>query len=485
MTDLSTLYQALGLDGTARDASRDERAHAVRSPIDGAEIARLALDSADDVGAKVARAADAFDAWRRVPAPVRGELVRLFAEALRAHKDDLGALVTVECGKILEEGKGEVQEMIDICDFAVGLSRQLYGLTIASERPGHKMMETWHPLGPVGVITAFNFPVAPWAWNLALALVCGDPMVWKPSELTPLCALACRNVFDKAVSRFGDAPADLLQIVIGAKEAGEALVDDARLPLISATGSCAIGRAVGARVAARLGRSLLELGGNNGMLVAPSADLDLAERAILFAAVGTAGQRCTSLRRLIVHEDIYDALLPRLKSAYASVSVGDPLGADTLIGPLIHRAACDKMRATLDTVACKGGAVTGGERALAEALPDAYLRDAGHRRDARPDRDRARGDLRAHPLRHDVPRPGRRHRHAQRRAPGTVVVHLHHRLARGRDLHLGGGFGLRHRQRQHRTVGRRDRRCLRWREGHRRRPRIGLGRVEELTSLSG
>ena len=372
MTDLSTLYQALGLDGTARDASRDERAHAVRSPIDGAEIARLALDSADDVGAKVARAADAFDAWRRVPAPVRGELVRLFAEALRAHKDDLGALVTVECGKILEEGKGEVQEMIDICDFAVGLSRQLYGLTIASERPGHKMMETWHPLGPVGVITAFNFPVAPWAWNFALALVCGDPMVWKPSELTPLCALACRNVFDKAVSRFGDAPADLLQIVIGAKEAGEALVDDARLPLISATGSCAMGRAVGARVAARLGRSLLELGGNNGMIVAPSADLDLAERAILFAAVGTAGQRCTSLRRLIVHEDIYDALLPRLKSAYASVSVGDPLAADTLIGPLIHRAAYDKMRATLDTVACEGGAVTGGERALAEALPDAY-----------------------------------------------------------------------------------------------------------------
>ena len=321
MKDLTGLFQSLGLD----PATLAGGSFPVRTPIDGSEIARLAPDTPGDVGAKVGRAQAAFAAWRVTPGPARGELVRLFGEELRAHKDSLGELVTVETGKILEEGKGEVQEMIDICDFAVGLSRQLYGLTIASERPGHKMMESWHPLGPVGVITAFNFPVAPWAWNFALALVCGDPMVWKPSELTPLSALACRNIFEKAAARFGAAPDDLLQIVVGGKEAGEALVDDARVPLISATGSCAMGRAVGARVAVRLGRSLLELGGNNGMIVAPSADLDLAERAILFAAVGTAGQRCTSLRRLIVHEDVYDALLPRLKSAYASVAVGEPL----------------------------------------------------------------------------------------------------------------------------------------------------------------
>ena len=368
MKDLTELFQSLGLD----PATLTGGAHAVRSPIDGSEIAGLAPDTPGDVGAKVERAQAAFAAWRVTPGPARGELVRLFGEELRAHKDGLGELVTVETGKILEEGKGEVQEMIDICDFAVGLSRQLYGLTIASERPGHKMMESWHPLGPVGVITAFNFPVAPWAWNFALALVCGDPMVWKPSELTPLSALACRNIFDQAAARFGAAPDDLLQIVVGGKEAGEALVDDVRVPLISATGSCAMGRAVGVRVAARLGRSLLELGGNNGMIVAPSADLDLAERAILFAAVGTAGQRCTSLRRLIVHEDVYDALLPRLKSAYASVAVGDPLDPGTLIGPLIREAAYDKMRATLETVAGEGGAVFGGERVLAGELPDAY-----------------------------------------------------------------------------------------------------------------
>ena len=371
MRDLAKLFQALGLDG----ATLNGGALAVHSPIDGSEIARLATHSADDVEAQAAVATTAFEAWRLVPAPRRGELIRLFAEELRAHKDDLGALVTVECGKILEEGKGEVQEMIDICDFAVGLSRQLYGLTIASERPGHKMMESWHPLGPVGLITAFNFPVAPWAWNFALAIVCGDPMIWKPSELTPLSALACAYIFEKAVARFGDAPDDLLQIIIGDKAVGEALVDDPRVPLISATGSCRMGREVGVRVARRLGRSLLELGGNNGMIVAPSADLKLAERAILFSAVGTAGQRCTSLRRLIVHGDVYDALLPGLKRAYGSVAVGDPLDDGILIGPLIHGAAFEAMQATLATVATEGGGggvVTGGERVLANQLPDAY-----------------------------------------------------------------------------------------------------------------
>ncbi len=368
MQDLATLFHALGLD----DASRGGGALAVHSPIDGGEIARLAVHSAADVEAQAVRAIAAFETWRQVPAPRRGELIRLFAEELRIAKDDLGALVTVECGKILEEGKGEVQEMIDICDFAVGLSRQLYGLTIASERPGHKMMETWHPLGPVGLITAFNFPVAPWAWNFALAIVCGDPMIWKPSELTPLSALACRNIFERAVARFGDAPDDLLQIVVGDKAAGEALVDDPRLPLISATGSCRMGREVGVRVAGRLGRTLLELGGNNGMIVAPSADLKLALRAILFSAVGTAGQRCTSLRRLIVHEDVYDALLPGLKRAYGSVAVGDPLADGVLIGPLIHAASYEAMQATLAVVASEGGVVSGGERVMADELPDAY-----------------------------------------------------------------------------------------------------------------
>ena len=368
MQDLDELFQALGLD----DATQDGGDLAVHSPIDGGEIARLAPHSAADVDAQAARAMAAFEAWRQVPAPRRGELIRLFAEELRGAKDDLGALVTVECGKILEEGKGEVQEMIDICDFAVGLSRQLYGLTIASERPGHKMMETWHPLGPVGLITAFNFPVAPWAWNFALAMVCGDPMIWKPSELTPLSALACAKIFERAVARFGDAPDDLLQITLGDKAVGEALVDDPRLALISATGSCRMGREVGVRVAGRLGRSLLELGGNNGMIVAPSADLALAMRAILFSAVGTAGQRCTSLRRLIVHEDIYEALMPGLKRAYGSVTVGDPLEDGVLIGPLIHAAAYETMTATLATVAGEGGQVTGGERVMAETLPDAY-----------------------------------------------------------------------------------------------------------------
>jgi len=369
MVDIDSPCASLGLEkNTLRGGSL-----ALRSPIDGGEIARVAVHSAADVDAAIGRARDAFRVWRMTPAPRRGELIRLFAEELRAHKDDLGRLVTIECGKILEEGKGEVQEMIDICDFAVGLSRQLYGLTIASERPRHKMMETWHPLGPVAVITAFNFPVAPWAWNFALAIVCGDPVIWKPSELTPLSALACERLFARALARFGDqAPEGLCQVVVGAREVGERLVDDPRVPLVSATGSCRMGRAVGERVARRLGRSLLELGGNNAMIVTPSADLDLAVRAILFSAVGTAGQRCTTLRRLIVHEDIHDALLPRLKKAYDSITVGDPLAPDSLIGPLIHERAFADMQAALEAVAGEGGTVHGGGRVLAERYPDAY-----------------------------------------------------------------------------------------------------------------
>ena len=342
------------------------------SPIDGALLGRVAADTAVSTAAKIGRAEAAFTAWRTVPAPRRGELIRLLGEELRANKDSLGRLVTLETGKILPEGLGEVQEMIDICDFAVGLSRQLYGLTIASERPGHRMMETWHPLGPVGVISAFNFPVAVWAWNFTLAIVCGDAVVWKPSEKTPLCALACQALWQRAVKRFGDAPAGLLEIVNGPKAVGERLVDDRRLALISATGSTAMGRAVAPRVAKRFGRLLLELGGNNAMIVAPTADLDLAVRAILFAAVGTAGQRCTTLRRLIVHRNVKDALLERLKKAYASVPVGDPLKAGTLVGPLIDKAAFERMQAMLKTVAKEGGTVFGGERRLAERFPDAY-----------------------------------------------------------------------------------------------------------------
>ena len=343
----------------------------VRSPMDGAEIARLRTDSPADVENKVALADDAFLEWRRVPAPRRGELIRLFGEQLRALKDPLGRLVSVECGKILREGLGEVQEMIDICDFAVGLSRQLYGLTIACERPGHRMMETWHPLGPVGVITAFNFPVAVWAWNFALAVVCGDPVVWKPSEKTPLTALACQALFGKALARFGEAPRGLSLVVIGGRGIGERLVGDRRLKLISATGSCRMGAAVGPRVAARFGRVLLELGGNNAMIVAPSADLDLAVPAILFAAVGTAGQRCTTLRRLIVHEDIHDDLVPRLKKAYRTIAIGDPLDAESLVGPLIETAACEAMRDVLARAAGEGGTVFGGERVLEDRYPDA------------------------------------------------------------------------------------------------------------------
>ena len=347
-------------------------AHVVCSPIDGAELARVAFDDADMIERKIAAAVEAFRHWRTVPAPKRGELVRLFGEELRANKEALGRLVTVENGKILEEGRGEVQEMIDICDFAVGLSRQLYGLTIASERRGHRMSETWHPAGPVAVISAFNFPVAVWAWNAALALVCGDPVIWKPSTKVPLSALAVQALFERAVAKFGAAPPHLSQVALCPRDGGELLVFDARIPVVSATGSTAMGRAVGPAVAARFGRSILELGGNNAMIVCPSARLDLAERAILFAAVGTAGQRCTSLRRLFVHESIAGGLLDRLKTLYARLAVGDPLAKDTLVGPLIDADAFAAMEAALARAVADGGTVFGGGRVLAERHPGAF-----------------------------------------------------------------------------------------------------------------
>jgi aldehyde dehydrogenase (NAD+) len=354
--DIHSIMSALGVAQSAYQ-SGDLIA---RSPINGSVTGRVVSDTAESVDAKIQAADAAFKHWRRVPAPRRGELVRLLGEELRAHKNNLGALVTLEAGKILSEGLGEVQEMIDICDFAVGLSRQLYGLTIASERPGHHMLERWQPLGTVGIITAFNFPVAVWAWNAALALICGDPVIWKPSEKTPLTAVAVQAVFERAAARFGDAPAGLSAVVQGGRNIGELLVDDPRVPLISATGSTAMGQAVGPRVAARFGGTLLELGGNNAMIVAPSANLELAVRAICFSAVGTAGQRCTSLRRLIVHESIADKLLAQLEKAYASLPIGDPRAIGTLIGPLIDRGAHEAMQRALSAARSEGGVVFGG-----------------------------------------------------------------------------------------------------------------------------
>jgi len=357
----------LGLPGTPGNGDVQ-----VRSPIDGSEIGRVTYDAPAAIEAKIAAADAAFRLWREVPAPRRGELVRLLGEELRANKDPLGRLVAMEAGKILQEGLGEVQEMIDICDFAVGLSRQLYGLTIASERPGHRMMETWHPLGPVAIISAFNFPVAVWAWNAALALVCGNSCIWKPSEKAPLTALAVQGLFEKAAAKFGDAPAGLSSVVLGLADAGKALAADKHIPLVSATGSTRMGRALGPVVAERFGKSLLELGGNNAMIVMPSADLELAVRAILFAAVGTAGQRCTSLRRLLVHRDVYDTLVPRLKAAYGRVTIGDPLMQGTLVGPLIDEAAFKGMNAALASAKAEGGAISGGGRALEDTYPDAF-----------------------------------------------------------------------------------------------------------------
>jgi aldehyde dehydrogenase (NAD+) len=354
----------------------------VRSPVTGEVIAEVHDATAASTARAVETAHDAYLAWRTVPAPRRGELVRLLGEELRAAKADLASLVTLEAGKIVSEAAGEVQEMIDICDYAVGLSRQLFGLTLATERPEHRMMETWHPIGVVGVISAFNFPVAVWSWNAALALICGDAVIWKPSEKTPLTALAVQALLDRAITKFAKsspegAPPGLSAVVIGGREVGEALVDHPKVPLVSATGSTAMGRAVAPRLAARFARALLELGGNNAAIVAPTADLDLTLRGVAFAAMGTAGQRCTTLRRLFVHESVYDALLPRLKAAYGSVPVGDPRKAGTLVGPLIDAAAFERQQKALSDARAAGGHVTGGERAHIAGCPDAvYVRPA-------------------------------------------------------------------------------------------------------------
>ncbi|HEV2559480.1 MAG TPA: aldehyde dehydrogenase family protein [Microvirga sp.] len=347
-----------------------------RSPVTGETVAHLRETTPEEATAAIGRAHEAFKAWRLVPAPRRGEFVRLLGEELRAAKEDLGRLVTLETGKIVSEGLGEVQEMIDICDFATGLSRQLYGLTIATERADHRMMETWHPLGVCGVISAFNFPVAVWSWNAALAFVCGDPVVWKPSEKTPLTALATQAIVEKAAARFGGVPQGLSEVIIGGRELGEILVDDHRVPVVSATGSTAMGRQVAPKLAARFARAILELGGNNAAVVAPSADLDLAVRAIAFAAMGTAGQRCTTLRRLFVHESVYDRVVPALVRIYGSVRVGDPREGTTLVGPLIDESAFRGMERALEEARQAGGTVHGGGRSQAGVGEGFYAKPA-------------------------------------------------------------------------------------------------------------
>jgi aldehyde dehydrogenase (NAD+) len=343
------------------------------TPIDGSKIASIPLATAAEIDAALNRAQSAFLKWRSVPAPRRGELVRRFGNALRDHKADLARLVTIECGKPISEGEGEVQEMIDICDFAVGLSRQLHGLTIASERPGHRMMEQWHPLGPTLIISAFNFPVAVWAWNAALALVCGNSIVWKPSEKTPLTALATQALLDGVLAEFDDAPDGLSQVVVGARDTGAALVADRRIALVSATGSTEMGRAVGQATAARFAKTILELGGNNAAIVSDKADLDLALRGVLFSAVGTSGQRCTSLRRLFVHDGVYDGFVAKLKAAAASIPVGDPLDTAHLAGPLIDEDAYARMVIALNEAEGLGAIISGGERL---DQPGVYVRPA-------------------------------------------------------------------------------------------------------------
>ncbi|MDY6997848.1 MAG: aldehyde dehydrogenase family protein [Actinomycetota bacterium] len=345
------------------------------TPITGDVLFTLPETTVEQADTAIAEASEAFSSWRLTPAPVRGALVARLGRLLVEHKAALAALVSIEAGKITSEAAGEVQEMIDICEFAVGLSRQLYGRTIASERPGHRLMETWHPLGVVGVITAFNFPVAVWAWNTAVALVCGDTVVWKPSELTPLTAVACHALLTQACTDVG-APAEVSRLILGGREVGERLVDDPRVALLSATGSVRMGRQVGPRVAQRFGKVLLELGGNNAAVVTPAADLDLAVRGIVFSAAGTAGQRCTTLRRLIVHSSVVDNLVPRIASAYRQLPVGDPFDSTTLIGPLIHETAYRDMVGALQQARAEGGEVTGGERIDLDASEAFYVEPA-------------------------------------------------------------------------------------------------------------
>jgi aldehyde dehydrogenase (NAD+) len=372
-SEAKTLLERLKVDPAACSGG----SLTVVTPVSGEIIARVREATRDEAVDTIAQAHGAFLAWRRVPAPRRGEFVRLLGDELRAVKADLGRLVSIEVGKVPSEGLGEVQEMIDICDFAVGLSRQLQGLCLPSERQDHRITEQWHPIGPVGVISAFNFPVAVWSWNAALALVAGDSVIWKPSEKTPLTALAVAALFERVRARFGEeAPAGLLGLIVGGRDLGEVLVNDARVPVISATGSTAMGRIVGQQVARRFGRSILELGGNNASIVTPSADLDLTLRAVAFGAMGTAGQRCTTLRRLIVHSSVYDRIVPRLIEVYRTITVGCPLAGNALVGPLIDGRAFEAMQASLETARALGATVHGGDRVDVNGDASWYVRPA-------------------------------------------------------------------------------------------------------------
>ncbi len=343
-----------------------------RSPITGQVLATIPADSPQTAAAKIGQAATAFESWRDVPAPVRGRLVSRWGQLLAEHKEELAKIVTVEAGKTPSEAAGEVQEMIDICEFALGQSRQLWGKTMPSERPGHRLMETWHPLGVVGVISAFNFPVAVYSWNTALALVAGDAVVWKPSENAVLAALGAQSLLARAAAEVG-APEGLVPVLVGGRGIGDAMVRDDRVALVSATGSVRMGREVGPVVAERFGRVLLELGGNNAAIVTPSADIDLALRGVVFAAAGTAGQRCTTLRRLIVHESIAEEFVERIVAAYATLSIGSPTDDGVLVGPLINSGAFEAMQSALARAQAEGGTVlTGGGRVFAEERPDAH-----------------------------------------------------------------------------------------------------------------
>lgn len=373
------VLRSLGLDAHPRvvmDASPSESVAISENPTTGRPIAGVKLDTAESYDKTVARSHEAFKAWRSVPAPVRGQVVRAIGDELRRHKDALGALVSLEVGKIRSEGLGEVQETIDIADFAVGLSRQLHGLTMPSERPQHRLMEQWLPLGPVGVITAFNFPNAVWGWNAMLAAVCGDTTVWKPSLLAPLTAIATNSIADRVATSMGHP--DVFTLVIGSDPVvGERMVADKRFPLISATGSCRMGKRVGQVVAERFGRCLLELGGNNALIVSPSADLDLAAKAVVFGAVGTAGQRCTTTRRLIVHRSIADAFAERLVKAYKTIRLGDPLAEGTLVGPLINAAAVERYLHAIASAKDQGATLlVGGSRASVPGLSGHFVEPA-------------------------------------------------------------------------------------------------------------
>jgi aldehyde dehydrogenase (NAD+) len=379
---MNDVLSSLGLSdlnpgtATGRDFFRPRTEGAIPShtPVDGARIAAVSATTREEYDRVVETAQAAFEHWSMVPAPERGEIVRQVGLELRKHKEALGSLVSYEMGKIYQEGLGEVQEMIDICDFAVGQSRMLYGLTMHSERPRHRMYEQWHPLGPVGVISAFNFPVAVWAWNAMIAAVCGDVVIWKGSEKTPLCSVAVQRILARVLERNG-LPEGIFSYVTGGREVGEWMTADRRIPLVSATGSIPMGRVVGQAVAARLGRSLLELGGNNAIVITPKADLEMAVRATVFGAVGTAGQRCTSTRRLIVHEDVFEEVRDRLVRIYEGVTIGSPLEAGTLVGPLIDQDAVDAMQAALEQVKAEGGKVVFGGEVLSDR-PGFYVRPA-------------------------------------------------------------------------------------------------------------